>query len=169
MQNGGTALQAEAGERTFAQPDARAVREAVRVRGGAGDELAEERSDVGVVADDKYVLVGRTFFEQALKLGVGGFGKQAVGDEDALLVAGLCGDELGGLEAALQRAGDDEVEANFEGVEDVSEVEAVALAFFVERAPDIEQWIGAFDTGAGVAEKKKVHAGSSVLEVSGMW
>ena len=58
-------------------------------------------------------------------------------------VAGLGADEGGGLEAALERAGDDEVELNVQRVQDVSELEAVLLAFLVERALEVEEWIGA--------------------------
>ena len=68
------------------------------------------------------------------------------------LVAGFGADEGGGLHAALEGARDDEVERQLHRVEDMREVEAVALAFFVEGALQVEQWIGAADAGAGVAE-----------------
>ena len=104
------------------------------------------------MAHDEDVLVGIALAEKALELGVGGGGGERIGEEDVLLVSGLGGDELGGLLAALEGAGDDEVKAGLEGVEDVGEVEAVALAILVEGAFDVEQRVGAADAGAGVAE-----------------
>lgn len=109
------------------------------------------------MADDEDVFVGGALAQEALELGEGGGGCEGVGEEDALLVAGLGGDELGGLLAALEGAGDDEVEAGLEGVEDVGELLALALAVLVEGTFDVEERIGAANTGAGVTEEEKVH------------
>ena len=116
------------------------------------EEMAEELRDVGVVAYDEDVLGGGVLAQEALELREGGGGGERIGDDDFLLVAGLGGDELGGLLAALERAGDDEVEAEIEGVEDVGELEALGLAVFVEGTLDVEYRIGAAKTRAGVAE-----------------
>ena len=72
-------------------------------------------------------------------------------------VAGFGGDELGGLLAALEGAGDDEVEAELEGVEDVGELQALGLAVLVEGTLDVEERIGAAEAGAGVAEDEEIH------------
>ncbi len=82
----------------------------------------------------------------------GGGGGEGVGVEDLGFVAGLGADEGGGLEAALERAGDDEIELNVESIEDMGELEAVAFAFLVEWALEVEEGIGAAGASAGVAE-----------------
>ncbi len=82
----------------------------------------------------------------------GGGGGESVGLEDLGLVAGLGADKGGGLEAALEGAGDDEVELNVEGVEDVGELEAVPLALLVEGPLGVEDRVGSARSGAGVAK-----------------
>ena len=77
--------------------------------------------------------------------------------QDAGFVAGLGADERRGLQAALERAGDDEVELDLQRVEDMRELKAVALAVFVERTLDVEQRIGAAGSGAGVAKDEEIH------------
>jgi hypothetical protein len=151
LENGGAALQVDAGERAFAQADAGGTGGGV-VADAEAEEQSKELGDVGIVADDEDVFVGRALAEEALKLGEAGAGSEGGRDEDLLLVAGLGGDELGSLLAALEGAGDDEVEAGLEGVEDVGELEALGLTVLVERAFDVEERIEAFEAGAGVAE-----------------
>ncbi len=143
---------------------------AVGVVGGRGtDKLSEEGSDVGVMADDEDVFVGGAIAQEALELAIGGGGKKGIGDEDVLLVAGFGGDELGGLLAALERAGDDEVEARLEGVEHLGELEAVGLAVFVEGAFDVEERVCAANAGTGVAEDEEVHADLDGCWESSVW
>ena len=55
----------------------------------------------------------RESLEEFLELFEGGVGGEGVGVEDVGLVAGLGADQRGGLQAALERAGDDEVELDF--------------------------------------------------------
>ena len=114
--------------------------------------MAEELGDVGVVAYDENVFVGSALAEEALKLGEAGSGSEGGGDEDFLLVAGFGGDELGGLLGTLEGARDDEVEAGLQRVEDVGELQALGLAVLVEGTFDVEEGIGAANTGAGVTE-----------------
>jgi len=116
------------------------------------EEVAQKLRDVGVVAYDEDVLGGGVFAQEALELREGCGGGERVGDDDFLLVTSFGGDELGGLLAAFERAGDDEVEAEIEGVEDVGELEALGLAVLVEGTLDVENRIGAAKTRAGVAE-----------------
>ena len=109
------------------------------------------------MADDEDVFGGGALAEKALELREGGGGSERGGDEDLLLVAGLSGDELGCLLAALERAGDDEIEAELEGVENVGELQTLGLAVLVEGAFDVEERIGAAKACAGVAEDEEVH------------
>ena len=109
------------------------------------------------MADDEDVFVLGALAQQALELGERGGGGERVGDEDLGLVAGLGADELRGLQAAFEGAGDDEVEAELHRVEDLREVQAVVLAFLVERALEVEQRIDAAGSGAGVAEDEEIH------------
>jgi hypothetical protein len=102
------------------------------------------------MADDEEVLhVGAVVQElvEVLESGVGGEG---VGVEDLGFVADLGADERGGLEAALEGAGDDEIELDVEGIEDMGKLHAVALAFLVERTFGVEEGIDAPGTGTGV-------------------
>ncbi len=86
------------------------------------EHRADEVGEVGVVADDENVLVAAALVEELLKVLEGGFGGEAVGEQNLGLVAGLGAYEGGGLEAAFEGAGDYEVELNFQGVEDVGQV-----------------------------------------------
>ena len=155
MKDGSTALQVDASERTFAQADAWGPG-CVRVCADA-QELAEELGEVGIVAYDEDVLGGGGVAQQALELGEGCGRSKGVGDEDLLLKARLGGDKLGGLQGALEGAGDHQVEAEIEGVEDVGELEAVPLTLLVERAPGVEDWVGAACAGACVPEDEDIH------------
>ncbi len=65
------------------------------------------------MADDEDVLVAAALVEEFLEVLQGGFGGEAVGEQDLGFVAGLGADEGGGLQAAFERAGDDEVELDF--------------------------------------------------------
>jgi len=136
------------------------VGEVVGHRQRRGDELAEECGEVGVVADDEEVFIGGAFAQQALELREGGGGGESVGDEDFGFVAGLGADQLGGLQAALEWAGDDQVEADLHRSEDVGEVQAVGLAVLVEGPFEVEKRIDALGAGAGVAEDVEVHKSS---------
>jgi hypothetical protein len=122
------------------------------------DELDEKGCDVGVVADDHHVLIGRALVQEALELRVGCAGREGVGDEDGGLVTGLGADELRGLQAALEWAGDDEIEVDRERAEDVREMDAVALSVLVERAFDVDNGIGAACARTGVAKDEQIHA-----------
>ena len=104
------------------------------------------------MAYDENVLGGGALAQKALELGEGGGGGEGIGDEDLLFVAGLGGDELGGLLGALEGARDYEIEAGLEGVEDMGELEALGLAVLVDGTLEVEERIGARTTGAGVAK-----------------
>ena len=152
------ALHVDARDGAFAQTDVRLITLAVVTV--TREEMVEEARDVGVVADDHDVLVGRTLVEEALELWVGGAGRERVGYEDGGLVSGFGADELRSLQAALERAGDDEIEVDGEGVEDVRKLDALALAVFIERAFDVNSRIGAACACTGVTKYKQVHARS---------
>lgn len=95
--------------------------------------------------------------EQMLEIVGGGLGSERLGDLDRRLVAGLVTDKRGGLQASLEIAGDDEVELDIQRVKDVRELEAVTLAFFIERAFDVEKRVGAAGSSAGMAENEEIH------------
>jgi hypothetical protein len=109
------------------------------------------------VADKKEVLAFGVFAKESLKVFEGGFGGKRGGVQDLGFVAGLGADERGGLEAAFEGAGDDEVELDVQRVEHVGELEAVLFAFFIEGTFGVEEWIGAPQTGAGVAKDVQIH------------
>ena len=115
-------------------------------------ELTEELGEVGVVAYDENVLGGGAVAQKPLELGEGSGGGERVRDEELLFVASLGGDELGGLLSALERAGDDEIEVEIEGVEDVGKLKALGLAVLIDGTLEVEERIGARTTGAGVTK-----------------
>jgi hypothetical protein len=109
------------------------------------------------VADEQQVLNIAVVFDEFVEVFEGAGGGEGVGVEDLGFVAGLVGNEGGGLEAALEWAGDDEIEVDVEGIEDVGELEAVALTLFVEGTFDVENRVGTGCAGARVPEDKEVH------------
>jgi hypothetical protein len=110
------------------------------------------------VADDQKVFAIGTVVQERLELSEGGGGGEGVGVQNLGLVAGLGADEGGGLEAAFERARDDEIELNVKGVQHVGELEAMLLALLVERTLDVEERVGAAYTGAGMTEDVKIHS-----------
>ena len=128
--------------------------------GRGHDELAQECCDIRVVADNQEVFIGRAIAKHSLELGEGRGGRERIGDENACLVAGLGANELRRLKAALERAGDDQVEADLHAGQNMGQMQTVALAVLVERTLEIEQGIESFGAGAGVTEDIQVHAGS---------
>jgi hypothetical protein len=78
--------------------------------------------------------------------------------KDLGFVAGFGTDKGCSLKAALEGARDDKVELDVQRVQNVSELEAVLLAFFIERAFGVEEWIGASQAGAGVAKNIQIHS-----------
>jgi hypothetical protein len=109
------------------------------------------------VADDKEILAFGVLAKESLKVFEGGIGGERCGVQNLGFVAGLGADERGGLKAALEGAGDDQIELDVQRVQHVSELEAVLLAFFIERAFEVEERIGAGLTGAGVAKDVQIH------------
>ena len=167
VQRGGAASEVDAGQRALAQTDAGGCGTGVEAAGGAcrggNEERAEEGGEVGVVADDQQVLVAGVLAQQLAELGEGGVGGKRGGGEDFGLVSHLGADERGGLHAALQGAGDDEVELELHGVEDMGKLEAVALAVLVEGALVVEDRVDALYAGAGVTENVEVHRARNIV------
>ena len=95
------------------------------------------------MANDEKIFALGALVEQLLEVFEGGFGGERGGVQDLGFVAGLGPDERGGLEAAFEGAGDDEVELDVQGVEHVRELEAVPFAFFIEGAFGVDYWVGA--------------------------
>jgi hypothetical protein len=109
------------------------------------------------VADKEEVFHLGAVVQELVEVAERGFGSECAGEQDFGLVAGLCADERGSLEAALEGAGDDEIELNVEGIEDVGELQAVLLAFLVEGAFEVELGIGAACACAGMPEDEEIH------------
>ena len=109
------------------------------------------------MADEQQVLVFGALAQQLLELGKGGVGRERCGGEDGRFVAHLGADEGSGLQAALERAGDNEIEGDLHRVEHMRKLEALCLAVLVERTLAVEDGIGAADAGAGVAQDVKIH------------
>ena len=68
------------------------------------------------MADQEKILAIGALAEELLKIFQGGLGGERGGVQDLGFVAGLSADERGGLEAALEGAGDDEVELDVQRV-----------------------------------------------------
>src|SRR5207302_4586670 len=97
-----------------------------------------EGGEIGIVADEEEVLTFGALAEELLEVFEGGGGGECGGVQDLGFVAGLGADQRCGLEGAFEGAGDDQVELDVERVEHVSELEAVLLACFIERAFGVE-------------------------------
>ena len=102
------------------------------------------------MAYEEEVLAFGALAEELLEVSEGGFGGERGGVKDLGFVAGLGSDEGGCLEAALEGAGDDEVELDIQCIQYVCEVEAVVFAIFIEWAFEVEVGVGAADTRTGV-------------------
>jgi len=109
------------------------------------------------MADYEDVLVASGFVEELLEVLLGGLGGEGVGEEDLGLVAGFGAYEGCGLEAALERTRDDEVELYVQCIQHMREVEAVSFAVFVEGALEVEDGTFSADAGAGVTKNEEVH------------
>jgi hypothetical protein len=146
LQDCWTTREAEASEGAFTEADVGWI-------SGSGDQEGSEKcSEVGIVADNEEILGVGAVLEEFLEIFVGGGGGEPVGLEYFGFVAGLGADKRRGLEAALEGAGNDEVKLDVEGVEDVGELKAVALAFLVEGTLAVEERVGAARSGASVAK-----------------
>ena len=103
------------------------------------------------------VFVASGFVEELLEVLLGGLGGEGVGEQDLGFVAGFGAYERGGLEAALEGAGDDEIEIYLQCTQHMRELEAVSFAVFVEWPFEIEERIFSAFPGAGVTKNEKVH------------
>jgi hypothetical protein len=147
----GTSRENDSCERTFAEADLGFG------AGGWHEERTEEVGEIGIVANDQKVIAAGVFAEKSLEVFEGSFGGERGGVENLGFVTGLGADQGGGLQAALERARDDEVELNVQGVEHVSELQTMLFAFLIKGALGIEHWIGTAKTGAGVSKDVQIH------------
>jgi hypothetical protein len=109
------------------------------------------------MANDKEILAVGALAEELLEVFESSFGRERGGVQNLGFVAGLGADERSGLEAALERAGDDEIELDVQCIQHVSELETVLFALFVEGAFLVEKGISTTKSGAGVAEDENIH------------
>ena len=103
------------------------------------------------MAHHQYGLMAATLNQQFFEERKGGCRRQRVRQQNLLLVAGLRTHQRGRLQAALQRTGDDQIEAHVHGCERVSQKQAVALAGLIQRTADIQQGITAARAGRRVS------------------
>jgi hypothetical protein len=103
------------------------------------------------------VLVASGFVEKFLKILLGGFGGEGVGEQDLGLIAGFGAYERGGLEAALEGARDDEIEVYLQCIQHMREVEAVSFAVFIEGTLEVEKGIFSAFPGASVTKNEEIH------------
>lgn len=109
------------------------------------------------MSDDEEIFPTFVLVQELEEIGEGGGGGECGREQDLRLVAGLGADERGGLEAALERARDDQVELDFQVIEDVRELERVTLTLFIQRSFEVEGGIDAASAGAGVAKDEQIH------------
>ena len=98
------------------------------------------------------------FMHQVQKRSQGCVGRKGVGRFDACVIRDFSPNQRRGLERALQRAGDDEVEVNLERAQIAADNETLQLALFIEWALDVNNRVCATGAGAGVPKNIEVHA-----------
>src|SRR5579859_676087 len=108
-------------DRTFAHADAGSAI--------AGDEPAKELEKIRIVADHEHVLPVCELPEELLEIGVGCTEIERRAYLDLAFIPEFVADELGGLERALQRAGNNDIRLNFEGAEHASHRHALLFTF----------------------------------------
>jgi hypothetical protein len=124
-----------------------------------GDEAAEELEEVGIVANEKYVLAVGVLVDELLEIGVGCGEVKGRADFDFAFIAEFVADELSCLKGALQRAGDNYVGLDPEGAEEPTHKHALLFAFGDEAAFGVK--LGAFtrNTGVRMTHEVEVHWG----------
>ena len=123
----------------------------------AGDETAEELEEIRIVADDEHVLTVSVFSEQVLEVGEGGTEIESRTDLDLAFIAELIADELGRLQSALQRAGNDDIRLDLEGAQHTSHDHALFFAFRDEPPFGVELDALAGNTSIGMTHEVEVH------------
>jgi hypothetical protein len=106
---------------------------------------------------DEEIFASGAVVQELLEVLESGSGGQCGRMQDLRFVAGLGANQGGGLEAALEGAGDDEVELDVQSVKDMSELKTVLLAFFIKGALRVDYWIGTSQTGTGVSKDIQIH------------
>ena len=131
------------GDGAFSHADGRAA--------VAGDQAAHELEERGIVADSQDAFAVGVFGQHILKIVIFGSGSECLAYFHLGVVAQFGSDKLRGLEAALERAGDDYIYLYLERAEDPSHQHALLLAFLDERALAVESGALTGDSGIGVA------------------
>ena len=149
MKGAWKACAVDTGDGAFAETGADAA--------GGRQERSEEDGEIRVVADDQDVFVLVETADEVVKLLHGGFRRESFRDLDFAFVAGFGADQRGGLQGALERAGDDAVELNIESAEKAADEEALLLAFLIEGAFDVDGGVGAASARAGMTKNVEIH------------
>ena len=124
----------------------------------AGDEAAEKLKEDGVVADGQHAFAAGVLDEHVLKGFEGRVGGEGGADLNFAVVAELGADELRGLQGALERAGDDDVDLDFEGAQHAGHEHALVFSLFDEASLGVEGGIPTEESGIGVAHEVEDHS-----------
>jgi hypothetical protein len=150
-------VEVDAGDGAFAHAD-----------GGAaipGHEATEKLKTIWIVADHQDAFAVCVLGEELLEVGVAGVEIEGGTDLNLGLVTHLGTHKLGGLQGALERAGDYNVDLHLEGVEHPRHQHALFFSLFDEAALAIEGRIAASKSSVGVAHEIEVHKdGCGVLK-----
>jgi len=146
LQGRGAASEDDPGERTFAETNF-GFRVGVRYQ-----QRTEKGGQVRIVPDEEEILAVRIVAEELLEVLDCCGGGERVGVKDLGFVPCLSADERGGLEAALQWAGDNQIELDVQCIQNIGELQAVFFSFFIKRALGVKDWIGSPHAGAGVSK-----------------
>lgn len=144
-------IHVDASNRTFAHADAGSAI--------AGNQAAQELEEIRIVSDEEDVLAVGVLVDEFLEIGVGGAEVEGGADFNLAVIAKFVADELGGLESAFERAGDDDIGLDFESAEQAAHQHALLFTFRDEPALCVELGSIAGDSSVGVAHEVKVHGG----------
>ena len=153
------AVHVDAGYRALAHADGGAA--------VAGDHAAKELEKHGVVTDGENALAVGIFREHMQEAGVIGVGGERGADLNFSLVAHLGSHKLRGLQGALERAGDDDVQLHVERAEQPRHQHALVLSLFDEGPLGVEERVSAGNSGIGVTHEVEDHGDGSGREVRG--
>ena len=117
----------------------------------AGDEPAKELEEVRIVADHEHVLPVCVLSQELLEIGVGCSEIERRAHFNLAVIPEFVADKLGGLERALQWAGNNNVGLNFERAEHAPHDHALLFALRDEPTLRVELRALAGNSSIGMA------------------
>ena len=114
----------------------------------AGDEAPETLEKAGIVPDTENALAIGILGQKLLEIRVTSIQSEGRTDFNFGVVPQLRAHELGGLQGALQRAGDDHVNRRFEGAQYARHQHALLFALLDEASLAVKD--GIFANGSGI-------------------